>query len=66
MAAFAAPAFAEELYVASDPATHKCEMMHSQPAPLMKSMGGPFKTEAEAKLKSATASYRHLETSYIR
>ena len=26
---FAAPAFAEEIYVAFDPASHKCTMMHS-------------------------------------
>ena len=45
---FAAPAFAEEIYVAFDPASHKCTMMHSQPASPMKSMG-KFKTEAEAK-----------------
>ena len=40
--------FAEQFYVAFDPASHKCTMMHSQPAAPMKSMGGPFKTEAEA------------------
>jgi len=45
---FAAPAFAETFYVAFDPASHKCSMMHSQPAAPMKSMGS-FKTEAEAK-----------------
>jgi hypothetical protein len=45
--AFAAPAFAEEIYVAFDPASHKCTMMHSQPTSPMKSMG-KFKTEAEA------------------
>jgi hypothetical protein len=56
IAAFAAPAFAEQFYVAFDPASHKCEMMHNQPAAPMKSMGGPFKTEAEA--KSAMASMK--------
>lgn len=45
--AYATPAFAEEFYVAFDPASHKCTMMHSQPAAPMKSMGA-FKTEAEA------------------
>ena len=45
--AFVTPAFAEEIYVAFDPASHKCTMMHSQPASPMKSMG-KFKTEAEA------------------
>jgi hypothetical protein len=47
IAAFAAPAFAEQFFVAFDPASHKCSMMHSQPAAPMKSMG-TFKTEAEA------------------
>jgi hypothetical protein len=37
--AFSAPAFAEEIYVAFDPASHKCTMMHSQPASGMKVMG---------------------------
>ena len=45
---FAAPAFAEEIYVAFDPASHKCTMMHSQPTGNMKSMGGPYATKAEA------------------
>jgi hypothetical protein len=45
--AFAGPAFAEQFFVAFDPASHKCSMMHSQPASPMKSMG-TFKTEAEA------------------
>ena len=45
---FATPALAEQFYVAFDPASHKCSMMHSQPAAPMKSMGGPYKTEAEA------------------
>ena len=44
---FAAPAFAEEIYVAFDPASHKCSMMHSQPASPMKMMG-KFGTQAEA------------------
>ena len=42
VAAFAGPALAEQFYVAFDPASHKCTMMHSQPAAPMKSMGGPF------------------------
>jgi hypothetical protein len=46
--AFVSPALAEQFYVAFDPASHKCTMMHSEPAAPMKSMGGPFKTEAEA------------------
>jgi hypothetical protein len=45
--AFATPALAEQFYVAFDPASHKCSMMHSEPAAPMKSMGS-FKTEAEA------------------
>ena len=45
--ALAGPAFAEEFYVAFDPASHKCSMMHSQPASPMKSMG-KFGTKAEA------------------
>ena len=40
---------AGQFYVAFDPASHKCTMMHSQPTGSMKSMGGPYKTEAEAK-----------------
>jgi hypothetical protein len=51
--AFVTPAFAEEIYVAFDPASHKCSMMHSQPASPMKSMG-KFKTEAEAKTAMAS------------
>ena len=50
--------FAEEIYVAFDPASHKCTMMHSQPAAPMKSMG-KFKTEAEA--KAAMASMKDCE-----
>ena len=38
--AFVSPALAEQFYVAFDPASHKCTMMHSQPAAPMKSMGG--------------------------
>ena len=48
VAAFAGPALAEQFYVAFDPASHKCTMMHSQPASPMKSMGGPYATKAEA------------------
>jgi len=50
---FAAPAFAEQIYVAFDPASHKCEMMHTQPAPGMKLMG-TYKSEAEAKKAMAS------------
>ena len=57
--AFVTPALAEQFYVAFDPASHKCTMMHSQPAPPMKSMGGPFKTEAEA--QKAMASMKECE-----
>ena len=35
---FAAPAFAEEIYVVFDPASHKCEAMHNITQG-MKSMG---------------------------
>jgi hypothetical protein len=45
--AFVTPALAEQFYVAFDPASHKCSMMHSQPPSSMKLMG-TFKTEAEA------------------
>jgi hypothetical protein len=38
--------------VAFDPASHKCTMMHSQPASGMKVMG-TFKSEAEAKAAMA-------------
>jgi hypothetical protein len=48
IAAFATPALAEQFYVAFDPASHKCSMMHNQPTGNMKSMGGPYATEAEA------------------
>ena len=56
---FAGPAFAEEFYVAFDPASHKCTMMHGQPAAPMKSMGS-FKSEHAAraamhKMKECTA-----------
>jgi len=57
--AFVSPALAEQCYVAFDPASHKCTMMHSQPAAPMKSMGGPFKTEAEA--HKAMASMKECE-----
>ena len=45
--AMAGPAFAETFYVAFDPASHKCSMMHSQPPAGMKVMG-TYGTEAEA------------------
>ena len=44
---FAAPALAEQFYVAFDPASHKCSMMHTQPPSSMKVMG-TYATEAEA------------------
>jgi hypothetical protein len=47
------PRFAETIYVAFDPASHKCTMMHSQPAAPMKSMGS-YKSEAEAKTAMAS------------
>jgi hypothetical protein len=53
--ALAGPALAEEFYVAFDPASHKCSMMHSQPASGMKVMG-TYATEAEA--HKATASMK--------
>jgi hypothetical protein len=37
--ALAGPAFAEQFYVAFDPASHKCSMMHSQPVLPMKEHG---------------------------
>lgn len=40
------PALAEQFYVAFDPASHKCTMMHSIPSGSMKNMGGPYKTKA--------------------
>jgi len=46
--ALAGPALAEEFYVAFDPASHKCSMMHTIPSGSMKNMGGPYKTKAEA------------------
>ena len=49
---FAAPAFAETIYVAFDPVSHKCTMMHTQPAARMKSMGS-YSSEAEAKAAMA-------------
>jgi hypothetical protein len=42
------PALAEQFYVAFDPASHKCTMMHSIPSGSMKNMGGPYKTKAAA------------------
>jgi hypothetical protein len=56
--AFAAPAFAETIYVAFDPASKKCTMMHTQPASPMKSMG-TYQSEAEA--KKAMASMKECE-----
>jgi hypothetical protein len=48
IAGFVTPALAEQFYVAFDPASKKCSMMHTQPAAGMKVMG-TYKTEAEAK-----------------
>jgi hypothetical protein len=42
------PALAEQFYVAFDPASHKCTMMHHIPAAPMKNMGGPYASKAEA------------------
>ncbi len=47
LVALAGPALAEQFFVAFDPASHKCSMMHSQPAASMKVMG-TYGTEAEA------------------
>ena len=49
---FAAPAFAEEICVVFDPASHKCEAMHNLPQG-MKSMG-KYGSMAEAKKAMAT------------
>jgi len=46
--AFSAPAFAEQFYVAFDPASHKCTMMHDIPGDTMKNMGGPYNSKEEA------------------
>ena len=46
--AFVTPALAEQFYVAFDPASHKCTMMHSIPSGSMKNMGGPYKSKAAA------------------
>lgn len=46
--ALAGPALAEEFYVAFDPASHKCSMMHTIPSGSMKNMGGPYKSKAAA------------------
>lgn len=47
LVALAGPAFAEEFFVAFDPASHKCSMMHSQPGSNMKLMG-TYGSKAEA------------------
>jgi hypothetical protein len=39
LVALAGPALAEQFYVAFDPASHKCSMMHNQPGSGMKLMG---------------------------
>jgi hypothetical protein len=49
---FAAPAFAEEIYVVFDPASHKCEAMHNIPEG-KKSMG-KFGSMDEAKKAMAS------------
>ena len=48
VAAFAGPALAEQFYVAFDPASHKCTMMHDIPGDTMKNMGGPYNSKEEA------------------
>jgi hypothetical protein len=45
---FVTPALAEQFYVAFDPASHKCAMMHNIPSGSMKNMGGPYKSKAAA------------------
>jgi hypothetical protein len=45
--AFVTPALAEQFFVAFDPASKKCSMMHSQPPAGMKVMG-TYATQAEA------------------
>lgn len=57
IAGFATPAFAEQFYVAFDPASHKCTMMHDIPSGSMKNMGGPYdlKEEAEKAMHSMEA-----------
>jgi hypothetical protein len=52
IAAFVTPAFAEEIYVVFDPASHKCEAMHNIPHG-MKSMG-KFSSMGEAKKAMAS------------
>jgi hypothetical protein len=46
---FVTPALAEQFYVAFDPASHKCTMMHSIPSGSMKKMGGPYSSRAAAR-----------------
>jgi hypothetical protein len=48
ISAFVTPALAEQFYVAFDPASKKCSMMHEQPGAGMKVMG-TYGSEAEAK-----------------
>ena len=48
IAAFTTPALAEQFYIAFDPASSKCEMMHNVPGGNMKNMGGPYASEDEA------------------
>ncbi len=45
--AFVTPALAEQFFVAFDPASKKCSMMHTQPGAGMKVMG-TYKTADEA------------------
>jgi hypothetical protein len=56
--AFVGPALAEQFYVAFDPASHKCTMMHSQPGSNMKVLG-TYGTKAEA--HKAMASMKECE-----
>ncbi len=58
--ALSGPAFAEQFYVAFDPASHKCTMMHTQPASTMKLMG---KYATEALAHKAMAGMKECQTS---
>jgi hypothetical protein len=40
--AFVSPAVAEQFYVAFDPASHKCTMMHNEPAAPHEEHGRPL------------------------
>jgi hypothetical protein len=46
--ALATPAFAETFYVAFDPESHKCSLMHNQAPPSNMKVMGTYSSEAEA------------------